>query len=162
MGKKNMVLRLPPRTLRNLLLVVTTTPLAHALSTGNTQLKLLRRCHARSYARSCDVRAGLFDLFKESEEAKRRKDEAWEAQQEILRRRRDPDLMEVYEQGVKDRRRQEASSDKDLKELQLRSEGGDRLREWQELRDTGKVKRSSSTSPRTPSNFWLVQKYLMF
>ena len=45
-----------------------------------------RRCS------QADIHAGLFDnLFGESEEQKRQKEEAWKAQQEMLARRRNPE-----------------------------------------------------------------------
>lgn len=37
--------------------------------------------------------AGLFDMFKETPEQKAAKDRAFKAQQEMLARRRDPELM---------------------------------------------------------------------
>eukprot|EP00908_Phaeocystis_cordata_P007854 Transcript_18525.p1 GENE.Transcript_18525~~Transcript_18525.p1 ORF type:complete len:244 (-),score=58.41 Transcript_18525:380-1111(-) len=53
------------------------------------------RQHA-SVARQPAPRCGLFDLFKESEASKRAKEEAWQAQQEMLERRRSPEKFKEY------------------------------------------------------------------
>ena len=98
------------------------------------------------YSRVTTPTSGFFDLFSESEEKKRQKDEAWKAQQEILKRRRDPDSMARYEQDVANRRRAEADSDAELKALQ-KSGGADALEKWRELTDSGKVL-SSKTAER--------------
>jgi len=118
------------------LAILLAAPLAQALELSGRVLPL----RSNAVARSSPLYCGLFD-FKESAEAKRKKDEAWEAQQEILRRRRNPELMEQYEQDVAERRSDTAASDKDLKEMQLsRDDGKDKLEAWQRLRDEGKVK----------------------
>merc|ERR1711861_9255 len=49
----------------------------------------------------------VFGLFKESEEAKRRKEEEWKAIQEKQRLRQDPAAAEKYEQEVQTRRLEE-------------------------------------------------------
>ena len=87
--------------------------------------------------------ANLFDIFKESEAKKKAKEEAWQAQQQILARRRDPELMQQYEDNVRQRRRNEAASDAELRKLQ-NSDSPDNLEQWKELAKEGKVKTSQT------------------
>ncbi|KAL1530957.1 hypothetical protein AB1Y20_001848 [Prymnesium parvum] len=55
-------------------------------------------------ARRVTVNAGLFDLFKESEEKKAAKEAEWRAIQEKARLRRDPQAFAKYEEEVLARR----------------------------------------------------------
>ena len=48
--------------------------------------------------------AGLFDMFKESEESKAAKEAEFKAIQEAQRRRLDPNAMEDYKDAVEERR----------------------------------------------------------
>lgn len=48
--------------------------------------------------------AGLFDMFKESPEAKAAKEAEWKAIQEAQRRRLDPSAMDEYKDAVEERR----------------------------------------------------------
>ena len=84
---------------------------------------------------------GLFDMFQESEESKRAKDEAFKAQQEMLARRRDPEAMAKYEAEVAERRKEVAEQGSELIELQLRenADGEDGLEAWKQLKAEGKV-----------------------
>ena len=75
------------------------------------------------------VRSGLFDMFKESEESKRAKDEAFRVQQEMLARRRNPEAMEEYMEEVEERRAERMAEGAELAEVQ-KMEGGDNLEEW--------------------------------
>merc|ERR1712060_1002462 len=59
----------------------------------------------------CMPQAGLFDMFKESEAQKAAKEEAWRAQQEVLRRRRNPDAMDEYMTESANRRAEASGSD---------------------------------------------------
>jgi hypothetical protein len=80
----------------------------------------------------------LFDMFGESEEQKRAKDEAFKAQQEMLARRRDPEKQAAYFAEVEASRAEASKKDKELKELQ-KGGTGDALEEWKRLREEGKV-----------------------
>jgi len=82
--------------------------------------------------------AGLFDMFKESEADKARKDAQFREQQEMLARRRNPAAMEAYQAEVEERRLEIASKDSELKELQ---KTGD-IAAWEQLRAEGKLKSS--------------------
>ena len=96
--------------------------------------------------RARPVRAGLFDgLFGESEAQKAAKDEQWRIMKEMQERRRDPSKQAEYFEEVEARRRAEAASDADLKQLQARSDGGDKLDEWLQLKEEGKVKAMDET-----------------
>ena len=99
--------------------------------TLNTRMTLADR----SPTRSSRPNLGLFDFFKESEDQKAAKDAAWKAQQEMLERRRNPELMAEYNREVEERRRAETERDAELKNLQ---KTGD-FEAWQRLREEGKV-----------------------
>merc|ERR1712087_705304 len=102
----------------------------------------------------CMPQAGLFDMFKESEAQKAAKEEAWRAQQEVLRRRRNPDAMDEYMTESANRRAEASGSDKELKSLQLKSTGADNLEAWQKLREEGKVKSMDTTERDKDSERW--------
>lgn len=94
--------------------------------------------------------AGLFDMFKESDEAKAAKEEAFKAQQEMLARRRNPEAMEQYLSEVDQRRAETSAADAELKALQRGSAAGDKLEEWKKLRKDGKVLGADVRSPARP------------
>lgn len=93
-------------------------------------------------------------MFKESEAQKAAKEEAWKAQQEMLKRRRSSTAMDEYRNEVASRRQEASSSDQELKSLQLKSTGKDNLEEWQRLREEGKVKSMDSTERDKDSERW--------
>ena len=59
---------------------------------------------AAAVSRASPLQMGLFDMFQESEESKRKKDEALAAQMEIINKRRDP---EAWEKEISQRRNRE-------------------------------------------------------
>merc|ERR1712161_95680 len=69
---------------------------------------------------------------------RQQKDEMEAAQQEIIERRRNPEAMEAYEEGVSDRRRK-LQEEKDLWSFQQK-ESGDAIDDWNQLRAEGKIK----------------------
>ena len=96
--------------------------------------------------RANPVRAGLFDgMFGESEAQKAAKEEQWRIMQEMQDRRRDPSKQAEYFEEVDKQRRAAAAVDADLKQLQARSDGGDKLGEWMKLKEEGKVKAMDDT-----------------
>ena len=105
------------------------------------QLQPLARTTSAVACRHSAVRCGLFDMFQESEESKRAKDEAFKAQQAMLARRRDPEAMAKYEADVAERRSEIAQKGSELIELQLRDnkDGEDGLEAWKQLKAEGKV-----------------------
>ena len=98
---------------------------------------------------------GLFDMFKESEEDKARKDAQFREQQEILARRRNPAAMEAYEAEVAERRAELLNQDAELKELQ---KTGD-IAAWEQLRAEGKLKRCAAGSRWVIALPLLTQRY---
>ena len=104
----------------------------------STQGLLPANLPLRMPRRATSVQAGLFDMFGESEEQKRAKDEAFAAQQEMLARRRDPEAMAAYMAEIDASRVEAAMQDKELKDLQKGGDG-DTLDEWKRLKDEGKV-----------------------
>merc|ERR1712232_255174 len=70
------------------------------------------------------------------EERERREME--EAQEEILRRRRNPELMEDYERSV-DERRLKLSKEKEVWNFQNKVSDDDPMIEWNKLREEGKI-----------------------
>jgi len=60
------------------------------------------------------------------------------AQQEILRRRRNPELMEQYEQDVTDKRAK-LQEDKDVWKFQNKVSDADPLEEWTRLKEDGTI-----------------------
>lgn len=96
------------------------------------------------HRRECSIRAGLFDMFKESEESKRAKEEAFRTQQEMLRRRRDPNAMDEYFEEVESRRSETMAAGAELKAVQA-GQRGDALEAWKELKEQGLVKGMDET-----------------
>jgi hypothetical protein len=102
-------------------------------------------------ARSQPVVAGLFDMFKETEEQKAAKEASFREQQEILRRRRNPGAMEEYELDVRQRRAELLAKDAELRAVQEGKLEGDALEQWKALRAQGKVL-TSETAVRDPDS----------
>ena len=93
----------------SILLVSLATGLALSPGCRTHARAALRTCAARKLGpRSPPVQLGLFDFFAESEEQKAAKEAAreaeFQAQQEMLARRRNPELREEYEREVGERR----------------------------------------------------------
>jgi hypothetical protein len=89
---------------------------------------------------------GLFDgLFGDSPEQKAAKDAEWQAQQEMVRRRRDPEAMAAYEAEVQARRAAASAKDAELVALQ-KAGGAEALDEWKRLKAEGKIQ--ASDAPR--------------
>lgn len=89
---------------------------------------------------------GLFDAFMESPEKKAAREAAkeaeFQAQQEMLRMRRNPELMREYEAKVAARRAETMAQGAELQQLQKADDGTDKLAEWQRLREEGKLQKS--------------------
>ena len=84
------------------------------------------------------VSMGLFDMFQESPEQKAAKEAEWQAQQEMMARRRDPAKMAAYEAEVEARRAAANRKDAELKQLQSGGDA-DAMESWQKLRNEGKL-----------------------
>ena len=134
--------RTPPIAMRSTvcLLLAALFPTVHALSLGCPV-----HVAALVVARAPPVRLGLFDFFTESAEQKAAKEAAREAefkaQQEMLARRRNPELREEYEREVVERRAAASAKDAELKELQ---KSGD-FAAWERLRAEGKLQSADET-----------------
>jgi len=89
-------------------------------------------------------------MFKESEESKARKEEEFRAQQEMLKRRRNPEAMEAYQAEVDARRAEILQQDAELKELQ---KTGD-IEAWEKLREEGKLKSSDELEREAGDRSW--------
>ncbi len=79
------------------------------------------------------------------------KDEAFREQQAILKRRRNPELMQKYEDEVATRRRGESAASAELRAVQAGKGEGDALDAWQKLKQEGKVL-TTDTAPRDPDS----------
>merc|ERR1712232_342456 len=81
-----------------------------------------------------------------NEQAKREQEEA---QEQIMARRNNPDLMEEYFEDVDDRR-QKRMEEKEVWDFQKNESGEDPKNEWDKLREEGKIEVGSDL-PRDPS-----------
>ena len=80
--------------------------------------------------------AGLFDMFSETPEQKAAKDRAFQEQQEMLARRRNPGAMEEYFEETEARRRATSAFDRELKDLQKGDgSGADKLDMWKKMKE---------------------------
>ena len=77
------------------------------------------------------------------------KKEQEEAQEEIYQRRRNPELMEQYQQDVAQRRRK-LMEEKEVWDFQNNVTGEDPMEEWDKLREEGKIQVGSDI-PRDPT-----------
>eukprot|EP00614_Pseudopedinella_elastica_P004737 CAMPEP_0172614226 /NCGR_PEP_ID=MMETSP1068-20121228/49276_1 /TAXON_ID=35684 /ORGANISM="Pseudopedinella elastica, Strain CCMP716" /LENGTH=181 /DNA_ID=CAMNT_0013418941 /DNA_START=94 /DNA_END=639 /DNA_ORIENTATION=+ len=96
-------------------------------------------------------RNGLFDgIFSESPEEKawkeQQKQEAWEAQQRILKKRQETGgfISEEAEAEIQQRRVKITQMTKELSDLQTSENEGDVLESWKKMRDEGKIKTATS------------------
>jgi len=69
----------------------------------------------------------------------REREEMEAAQREIMERRRNPELMEKYEEDVA-KRRNDLQEEKNLWSFQQKTDGTDALDDWKRLREEGKIK----------------------
>lgn len=112
------------------------------------------RCIPPTLMTRCAVPvASIFDLFKESEEAKAAKEAQWKAQQDVLERRRNPEKLRQYNAEVDARRANAAQKDADLKKLQ-KGEDSNALEEWRRLRAEGKLQASDDMVREAGERSW--------
>lgn len=69
----------------------------------------------------------------------REREEMEAAQREIMERRRNPELMQEYEEQVA-KRRNDLQKEKDVWAFQQKTDGTDALNDWKRLREEGKIK----------------------
>ena len=69
----------------------------------------------------------------------REREEMEAAQREIMERRKNPALMEAYEEQVA-KRRNDLQKEKDVWAFQQKTDGTDTLDDWKRLREEGKIK----------------------
>eukprot|EP00563_Minutocellus_polymorphus_P021098 CAMPEP_0197718422 /NCGR_PEP_ID=MMETSP1434-20131217/2585_1 /TAXON_ID=265543 /ORGANISM="Minutocellus polymorphus, Strain CCMP3303" /LENGTH=190 /DNA_ID=CAMNT_0043303073 /DNA_START=130 /DNA_END=702 /DNA_ORIENTATION=+ len=69
----------------------------------------------------------------------REREEMEAAQREIMERRRNPEIMEKYEEDVA-KRRNDLQKEKDVWSFQQKTDGTDALDDWNRLREEGKIK----------------------
>ena len=125
------------------ILLLLAAPDCAALLMNAMQRQMPAALAARSTAPRAEVHAGLFDMFKETEAQKAAKEAEWKAQQEMMKRRGDPNAKAAYFEEVESRRQATAASDAELRSVQGgRRDGKDVLEDWQKLKEEGKVKAS--------------------